>query len=267
MLTFFKTRLGSRIARSQSATVVMVFLLFAASTAFSKGTLSPDRRIDSVILGYAVQYRVYLPDAANNVARLPTIYMVDGQWYLEFGEMVEVLDREIAQGTIEPVVAVFVDSRNPDELTESRRNQHFMCNRQYVEFFVNELLADVSASFPVSDDRRERVIAGLSFGGLNAACFGIMAADAFGGIAMQSPASGKHLKIITRLYEEQPPTPVRVFLSVGTRNDNTRATRKFHRVLQKRGYEVNYVEVPFAHEWSNWRPLIDDLLVTFFAPK
>ncbi len=84
---------------------------------------------------------------------------------------------------------------------------------------------------------------------------------------MQSPASSKHLKVITRWYEDEQPTPVRVFLSVGTRRDNTRATRKFHRVLQRLGYEVDYVEVPFTHEWANWRPLIDDLLATFFAPK
>ncbi len=171
MFTFRKIRPGRKIARSRSGAILVIVLLFTAGTAFSKGTLSPDRRIDSGILGYTIQYRIYLPDGADTAARLPTIYMTDGQWYLEFGEMVEVLDREIEQGTIEPVAAVFVDSRNPDDLSENRRNQQFMCNQKYVEFFVNELIAEVSAAFPVSDDPRERVIAGLSFGGLNAAVF------------------------------------------------------------------------------------------------
>ncbi|NNF40341.1 MAG: esterase family protein [Woeseiaceae bacterium] len=267
MSSFCNIRRASRILRRLPGASLVLLLLLATGTAYAKGTLSADRRIDSEILGYAVQYRVYLPGTADDASRLPAIYMLDGQWYLEYGEMVEVLDREIEQGNIEPVAAVFVDSRNPDDLSENRRNEQFMCNRKYLGFFVNELLADVSATFPVSDDARERVIAGLSFGGLNAACFGIMAADFFGGIGMQSPASAKHLKIIARLYDDEPVTPVRVFLSVGTRRDNTKATRKFHRVLQSKGYDVQYVEVPFTHEWANWQPLIDDLLATFFAPE
>ena len=105
----------------------------------------------------------------------------------------------------------------------------------------------------------------MSFGGLNAACFGLMAPKWFGGIGMLSPASDKHLDVVNELYEETEPTPVRIFFSVGTRRDNTKAARRFHNTLERKGYEVSYVEVPFGHDWSNWGPLLDDLLVTFFA--
>jgi enterochelin esterase-like enzyme len=36
-------------------------------------------------------------------------------------------------------------------------------------------------------------------------------------------------------------------------------------VLKKKGYDLNYIEVPFGHEWENWGPLQDDMLRTFFS--
>jgi enterochelin esterase-like enzyme len=231
------------------------------------GTLSADLRIDSSYLGYALQYRVYVPESTGESHDLPTIYVTDGQWYLDQGHMVDVLDEQISQETIEPVVAIFVDSRNPDDLSENRRNKQFMCNRAYLEFYLNELIPTITANYPVSDSRNKRVIAGVSFGGLNAACFGLMASNTFGGMGMHSPASSGHLKLLNKLYKENRPERLAVFFSVGTKNDNTRAARSFHRTLEDKGYDVNYIEVPFGHEWSNWRPLIDDLLLTFYRKQ
>ena len=244
-----------------------VALMLISAIACADGSVSGDLRIDSGYLDYALQYRVYVPEAATEGDEYPTIYVTDGQWYLHDGLMVEILDREIELGNIEPVVAVFLDSRNPDDLSENRRNEQFMCNQKYVEFFQNELVPTISANFPVSPKRDERVIAGLSFGGLNAACFGMMASGTFSGIGMQSPASTAHLKVLNSLYSENPRAAVEIFLSVGKKNDNTKAARAFHRTLQKKGYKVTYIEVPFGHSWDNWYPLIDDLLQTFFGTQ
>jgi len=40
-------------------------LLTISTNVLAKGTLSPDWRLDSKILGYALQYRVYIPETAN----------------------------------------------------------------------------------------------------------------------------------------------------------------------------------------------------------
>jgi hypothetical protein len=34
------------------------------------------------------------------------------------------------------VLVVFVDSRNPDNLQQNRRNQQFFCNPRYVDFLL-----------------------------------------------------------------------------------------------------------------------------------
>lgn len=233
-------------------------------TVTAQGSLSDNIQIKSKILGYDLQYRVYLPDEAKLIAPLPTIYLTDGQWYLSEGKIVDILDREISAGNIKPVAAIFVDSRNPADLSENRRNNQFMCNQKYAAFFAGELLPEVEASFPVSKDRTDRVVGGLSFGGLNAGCFGIMLSQVFSGVAMQSPASTKHLKILMKLYNDRETLPIKIFMSAGTKKDNTRAIRKFKKLLIQKNYNIDYTEVPFGHSWKNWGPLIDDMLKAFF---
>lgn len=111
------------------------------------------------------------------------------------------------------------------------------------------------------------MILGLSFGGLNSACFGLMLSDLFAGIAMQSPASDLHVDIVRELYEKSPALPLKMYLSVGTRNDNLAAVKRFRRVLDAKGYEVVFRKVRQGHDWQNWGPLLDDVLVTFYPPR
>ncbi len=179
--------------------------------------------------------------------------------------MKAVLDRSISAGIIDPVIVVFLDSRNPDRPTENRRTKQFMCNTDFADFFANELIPTISNEQPVSSSRDHRVILGLSFGGLNSACFGLMLSRYFAGIAMQSPASGDHVDVVRELYEQSETLPLKIFLSVGTKNDNTKAVRRFRRLLASKGYELSFIEVSEGHDWRNWGPLLDDVLVAYFS--
>ena len=96
--------------------------------ALANGDLSPNQFIDSKHLGYRLQYRVYVPEGVLQGTKVPTLYLTDGQWYIEYGRTVKVLDREIGAGSIEPVVVVFVDSRDPDDLSVNRRTDQFFGN-------------------------------------------------------------------------------------------------------------------------------------------
>jgi enterochelin esterase-like enzyme len=247
--------------------LVTTFLFSLAASAGPGGTLSDNIRIESLELGYSLQYRVYLPAGIKKGDHVPTIYLADGQWYLSEGEMKRILDEEIDAGRIKPVAAVFVDNRNPDNLKQNRRNDQFFCNPKYVSFFEKELLPTIDSIYPTSNNRDDRVIQGLSFGGYNAACFGLMAHESFAGISMHSPANSKMLKKIANRYSETEKLPINLFLSFGKKRDNGVEGRKFRDVLRKKGYNMVYREVNFGHEWKNWRPLIDDALQTFFAKK
>ena len=236
---------------------------FAQSTSVRPGTLTDNQIITSDVLGYDLQYRVYLPSGHLAMQDLPTIYVTDGQWYIDSGEMPALLDRMIESNEIEPVIAVFVDNRDPHNLSNNRRSSQFRCNTEYVSFYSDELIPYIDSAYNTEADRTERVILGLSFGGLNSVCFGIQGHDSFEGIAMQSPAM-RPVPSVFSSYEDSTKLPIKIFLSSGTFGDNEESTRRLKRILQSKGYEMKYLEVPFEHNWKNWKPLLDDVLVYFF---
>ena len=241
----------------------IAILLLTTGTAYAGGTLTSNLRIASDILSYNLQYRVYLPEGYESQEDLAVLYVVDGQSYIKQGVVPRVLNRLINAGTIEPVVVVFVDARDPDKLNDNRRNAQFFCNKDYLEFYRDELIPEIEQQYPVAKNREKRSVLGLSFGGLNSACFGLFGFDTFSGIGMQSPAYHPVPNLLSA-YEKMPLLPLRIFLSTGKPDDNTAATRKLRDVLQNKGYPMEYIEVREGHNWSNWRPLIDDVLRFFY---
>jgi len=249
--------------------LIKILLIFKITlgciTVSASPSLSGNQKISSQHLGYALQFRVYTPHLADTNMKLPTLYVTDGHWYIEQGKLPEVLGKMIADNLIEPVVVVFVDSRNPNKLSKNRRRELFFCNTQFVDFFKQELIPQIEKYYPVVRNRDSRTILGLSFGGYNSACFGLMAHDTFSGIAMQSPARVKMIKEISERYIETKKLPLKIFLSYGNRSDGRNQGRKFRDILLAKGYDVTYKEVRTGHNWANWGPLQLDVLKTFFG--
>jgi enterochelin esterase-like enzyme len=241
---------------------VLLFLL--VTNVYAEGAVTSNIRISSAVLGYDLQYSIYLPEGYSSRPDHPVLFLTDGQNYLGRGEMDGRLNKLISNGQIEPIIAVFVDPRDPDELKSNRRRTQFLCNADYLQFYIDELIPTVEQEFPVVKDRSGRTIMGLSFGGTNAACFGAMGYDFFSGIAMQSPANHPVPKLLP-VYQALPTLPIKVFLSTGVPNDNTQANRYFHSVLKDKNYDMKYIEVREGHNWRNWGPLIDDVLLHFYG--
>lgn len=239
-------------------------MLVFSGSAYAGGSLSPEIRISSVAMGYDIQYRVYLPEGIEADEKLPAIFITDGPMYIKQGRVPTVLNRLIASKKMRPVVAVFVDSRNPDNLSENRRNDEFFCNRSYLAFYTNDLIPAIEKAYPVQQTREGRTILGVSFGGLNAACFGLLGFDTFSGIAMHSPANHPIANLLPA-YESEPRRPLKIFLSTGSPWDNTAANRKFRKILKEKGYEMKFIQTDKGHNWDNWRPLIDDVLLYFYG--
>ena len=249
--------------------MLSLFVYFALfiPAALAKGTLSDNIRISSQILGYDLQYRVYAPKTPLGEDNLPTLYITDGASYIKSGKMVEVLDTEISAGRVKPLIAIFVDARDPDNLKLNRRNEQFFCKKDYVDFFTLELLPVISENYPVSTLREDRVILGVSFGGFNAGCFGLMATPYFGGIAMNSPAHAQFVRYLQKQYKKFTKKNLKIYMSVGNAQDNREAVSSFRRTLKRKGYDVTYAQSHHGHNWKNWRPLLPDILKVFFTPE
>jgi len=243
---------------------IVIMMLIISGSAFADGTLTPFTRISSVAMGYDIQYRVYVPEGIQPGDQLPVMFITDGPSYIQNGRTPNVLDRLIRMNKIEPVIVVFVDSRNPDNLFENRRNDEFFCNRYYLAFYIYDLIPVIEKAYPVQRTREGRSILGVSFGGLNAACFGLLGFDTFSGIAMQSPANHP-VENLLPAYENEPTRPIKIFLSTGASRDNSADNRRFRKILKDKGYEMKYMQTDEGHNWDNWRPLIDDVFLYYYG--
>jgi enterochelin esterase-like enzyme len=249
--------------------LVLLFLgllmCFWLTSALARGKLEGPIRISSKELGYDLQYWIYLPEKARKP--IPELYVTDGQVYLGSGRMAELLDEEIENGRIAPIAAIFVDSRDPDYPEETRRNREFMCKTDYAKFYLSELMPEISKKWTGGNPDTHRGIMGVSFGGINAACFGMLMPGVFQVLIMQSPASDKHLDVINNLYQERPKNPSSIFISHGGPQDNEAAARRFVATLKDKEYPVRHISNDGGHDWKNWRPLLDDSLRAFAGLK
>lgn len=231
-----------------------------------KGVLSEHIFIDSKNLDYQVQFRVYTPSGYDDLSELPVLYITDGQEYSneKLGAVPIVMDNLIHSEQITPVIAVFVEPLNPDNLNENRRMDEMGMNENFLSFFVDELIPYIESNYSVSDSKDQRAILGTSLGGLNATYFGFSRPDVFGKIAIQSPAYWYREQIfqLVENYSNDAPT---LFMSVGTIGDGTEDARKMKAIFDEKGLVVNYIEVNEGHSWGAWRSQIDDLLIQFFG--
>jgi len=244
--------------------VISVFFVWAMGTQAAAAGLTENIRISSEVLGYDLHYRVHVPEGFEQEKNLAVLFVTDGQSYIKRGKLPRELNRLMNAGRIAPVVTVFVDARNPDDSSINRRNSQFMCNKNYLEFFRSELIPKIEASYAVGQAASDRTILGVSFGGLNAACFGLMGSDLFSGIGMHSPATHPVASLLPA-YQKLEKLPLKVFLTTGFPYDNSASNRKFRSILRDKGYELKYIEVEADHDWDNWRPLMDDTLLYFYG--
>ena len=237
---------------------LILILLFLAS---SQLLAIDERIIKSEVLGYNLKYWVYVPDGADGPMQV--LYVTDGNGYKKNG-LVEASKSLVKQGKIDPHIIVMVSAVDPDNPSRNRRNSQFLCNQDYVRFYKEELIPEIDGRYKTIRDQKGRGILGLSFGGLNAMYFAIQANDTFRNIGIQSPAPHPCPSIYDD-FRNSPKLPINIFLSTGTVNDKATATRRFKKVLEDKGYEFTYLEVAEGHNWRNWRPMLGDILLSFYG--
>lgn len=232
----------------------------------ARGELGMVTTHNSRSLGYTVNYRVYTPDGYADMDALPVIYVTDGHEYADddMGSMVIVLDNLIAEGLIDPVIAVFIDPRNPEQPVENRRESEFLENPDYAAFIAEELVPTIDIVYDTSTDSADRAILGTSFGGVNALYLGASYPDVFGKVAAQSPSVWAMAQIDLYLnYPEN--TDNQFFVSNGRREWDSFNIDVVLDLLDGKGIDHLFVEVNEGHSWGNWRALLDDMLVYFFG--
>lgn len=231
-----------------------------------KGKLKSDVLFNSKVLGYQIMYSIYLPAGYESMSKLPVAYVTDGYEYMhpQMGNMPTVLDNLIAEKKIEPLIAVFVDNREPINRQNNRRMKELAMSSAYLDFFVKELIPEIEKKFSAASDPKKRAIIGTSMGGLTATYFAFTRPDVFGLAGIQSPAFWTKPQIYQLCNNPANPT-MKISMTTGLINDTSKESRKMKDILEANSCQYQYREVNEGHSWGNWRNLIDDVLVDLFG--
>lgn len=230
------------------------------------GLIKKDILFPSKLLGYQIMYSAYLPVGYEHLGKLPVVYVTDGYEYIlpELGNMITVLDNLIADKKIQPIVAIFIDHREPINRAKNRRMEELNMNEKYLRFFTDEFIPTIEEKYPIQRDAAQRAVLGSSMGGLTSAYFAFSRPDLFSMAGIQSPAFWVRPQIYALCNNPNSPK-VRVSLTSGLVNDASEGSRKMKDILQNNACVYYYRENNEGHSWGNWRSLIDDILIDFFG--
>ncbi|NLX77666.1 MAG: acetylesterase [Clostridiaceae bacterium] len=162
----------------------------------------------------------------------------------------------------------------------------------YSEYIGKELVEFTRKMFPISEERDDTFIGGLSMGGYGAIRNGLKYSETFGRIIALSSAlityniagipvdykndiadynyysrvfgdvnrligSDRDPEALAKgLKNENKPIP-EIYMACGTEDFLLEENRKFHRFLAEEGIEHTYIESPGTHDWKFWNEYIE----------
>lgn len=235
----------------------------------ARGGLTANARIATSRLAHDVNVRVYTPAGYDEerLKDLPVVYVTDGHEYLDdrLGAMVTVMDNLIADGALRPMIAVFVDPRDPDQPSLNRRSDLYVNNSAFVAFLAEDLVPLIDEHFRTDASAGARTIMGTSLGGLHAAYTTALRPDVFGNAGVQSPAFWAYDGIYDWYRTLDLQDEIRISMTSGAEYDGNGGST-MDAILSERGFEYRYIEVNEGHSWGQWRGLLDELLIDLVGP-
>lgn len=244
--------------------------------------------IPSAALGRDMGALVWMPDASPPPGGYPVVVLLHGQggdastWFHAIGADLIAADL-IAAGAIPPVVLV---SANLDDSMgiDSEPADDGYDHGAYGTYLADELLPAIAARFPISDDPRDRSIAGISMGGYAALHHAFRHPDRFGGVGGLSPAVALDIQPVRawlyrddadrdasdpqRLARTADLRDLRVFLGAGAQDYDwiIEGTEVLARTLDTRGVPVRLADSPATgHSGETWRDLTPGMLEWLLA--
>lgn len=232
-------------------------------------------RSAGVYPGVERHYHVYVPVQYDGNADAGLLVFQDGARYLgPEANAARVLDSLIAEGSLPPALAVFVE---PGEQgpglplyggTGNRSVEYDAADETYARFLLEELLPEATAGYRVTQDARQRAIVGLSSGGMCAFNAAWTRPDAFGKVLSHCGSfvdiRGGHL--LAQRVRNTPAKPLRVFLQTGEHDLDivfgnwTLANRTLASALAYRGYAHRLVVGEGGHSLRHGGALLAEAL-------
>lgn len=145
---------------------VIIFLIPGLLLAQS-GKVSDNLSMTSKILKGDRKYGIYLPpDYATSERDYPVLYLLHGSGddqtgWIQFGEVLNIADKAIKEGTATPMIIVMPDAN-------TGRRGYFNSIKGdwlYENFFFDEFMPFIEKKYRIKTTKQHRAISGLSMGG------------------------------------------------------------------------------------------------------
>lgn len=141
--------------------------LFCMTVLAQSGVVLDNLSMKSTILKGDRKYAVYLPaDYQTSQRSYPVLYLLHGSGddqtgWVQFGEVLHIADKAIAEGKSTSLIIVM-----PDADTGQRGYfSSVMGNWNYEDFFFKEFMPFIEKEYRIKGEKRYRAVAGLSMGG------------------------------------------------------------------------------------------------------
>jgi enterochelin esterase-like enzyme len=171
-------------------TAILVCLLLSAYGFAQTGKVFDDLSLPSKILKMDRKYSVYLPpDYETSNRSYPILYLLHGagdnqQGWVQFGELLNITDKAIKDGTATPMIIIIPDAQT------GHQGYYNTDVWKYEDFFFQELMPFVEKKYRVKIDKRFRAVAGLSMGGGGAFVYALHHPELFSSACPLSAATG-----------------------------------------------------------------------------
>jgi len=205
---------------------------------------------------------IYLPPGYDSSKRYPAVYTADGSAWNDILRLPIILDNLIAEGVIEPVLAVMIDP------TEDR-HRWYQYNPDYLAY-LEKVVEYVDRHYSTAARAETRLHVGTSSGGRAALYAALERAGLFRNLAMLSPSvigPPDYLEPYFRGWK-RPEEGLRIWLSAGTYEGYIyRDTRRLEKYFRKAGLRTQAVYTHEGHSFGAWRNLTPRMLEYFFPAR
>ena len=202
---------------------------------------------------------VYLPAEYDAGRDYPVLYTADGHQWRDFIGLPAILDNVIADRTIEPIIAVMIDSA-VDRLDWYQFNPAYLA-------YLQKVVDWIDTHYSTRRRAAARVHAGSSAGARAGLQVGLARPDLIANLALFSPA----LMAPPNIYEpyfsgrKRPDRRLDVWLSAGSHEGYIQAdARLMETYLRKVGVAVTAAYTHEGHSFGATRNLVPQMLAHFF---
>jgi len=233
----------------------------------------------SAILGNDYPVWIYTPPGYSAHGEpYGFLVILDGWFYITLIPAPTILDNLLAEGKLDPLVAIMIGSHSPREV----RKRDYGCYAPYIDFLTEELLPWARQEVHLTHDPKQTAIVGLSRGGLMAGYIAMHLPGIFGNVLTQSgsfgwrPEADSEPDWLVRQYAAQPQLPLRFYLEAGLFETDLMmvdgfsinllaSNRAMRDVLQAKGYPIHYREFSGGHSPVIWRGTLSNGLLALLG--